>query len=353
MSSSVSHPVSVGIASFGMSGTVFHGPLLLSNPYFRLTAIGVRESKADLGSYSNCYQVHTFEELLSVPEIELVIVNTPHHTHFELALQALEAGKHVVVEKPFTVTVAEAEALLAKAQEKGVLLSTFQNRRYDGDFMTLRQVAQSGMLGRLVDFEAHYDRYRPVVDQVTWKEGNLPGSGILYNLGPHVIDQALQLFGMPHSVSAYIGQTRSQARSDDYYDIRLTYSSGVRAILRSSYLVAHEGPRYVLHGDQGSFVKYGLDPQEQAMKEGIRPGSPGWGEEQPDKWGYLTTYQHGLSIQGRIRTLPGNYPAFYDQMYKAIRLGEPLPVTAEEGLNVVRVIEAAFRSHHEQRAILL
>ncbi len=296
--------------------------------------------------------VRRYEELISDPGVELVIVNTPDRFHFDMASKALAAGKHVVVEKPFTLTALEAEALIAKAAACRRLLTVFQNRRWDGDFMTVRQVVESGRLGKLVEFEAHFDRYRPEVAQNTWKEEGVERGGVLYNLGSHMVDQALQLFGVPRAVTAHLRICRPEAKVYDYYDVRMHYPE-LTVILKSSYLVAEQGPRYILHGMQGSFLKWGIDPQEERLKQGLLPAGERWGEEPESNWGLLHTIWHEADFQEIVHTIPGDYPAFYRNLYAAVRHGEPLAVKPEEALTGIRVLEACLESHKQQKTINL
>ncbi|HYW96090.1 MAG TPA: Gfo/Idh/MocA family oxidoreductase, partial [Bacteroidales bacterium] len=283
-------------------------------------------------------------------DIELIIVNTPDHTHYELTRQALQAGKHVVVEKPFTQTFTEAAELIEMAENNGLVLSVFQNRRWDGDFLTIGQVLQKKLLGRLTEFESHFDRFRNYVKEDTWKEDPATGTGTLYNLGSHMIDQALILFGMPEGVTADIRMMRPGAKVDDSFDLHLRYT-GLKVVVRGGYLVREAGPRYILHGTEGSFLKWGLDPQEETLKQGNLPVGDNWGKEHQDDFGLLNTTIGDLHFRGRIETLPGNYSAYYDNIYRALRHGEALAVTARQGANVIRIIEAAYRSARERRTI--
>lgn len=345
------HPrVNTALLSYGMSGEIFHAPLLHAHPGFNLSWIMERSASRAARRYPAIKTVRSLDDILQDDAVELVVVNTPHDTHYELASRVLEAGKHAIVEKPFVVNTREGEALIRLAEQRNVMLSVFQNRRWDGDFMTVRKVLQSGLLGPLVEFEAHYDRYRPEVDSATWKEGARPGSGILYNLGTHMIDQALALFGKPSSLSAQVSIQRQGGVSPDYYDIRMYYS-GFTAIVKSGYLVREPGPRYVAHGLHGTFTKYGLDPQEQALKDGGIPGTPGWGTEHKHWWGRINTQVADLHIEGAIETLPGNYSGFYDSIYAALREGKQPEVTAEQALRVIRIVECAMESSDQGRTV--
>ncbi len=341
-----------GLASFGMSGKVFHAPLLHHHPQFRMKKIVERTKNEASLLYPNITTVKTFDELLVDNEIELVIVNTPDHTHFDLASRALEAGKHVIVEKPFTQTVEQGEALINLAYKKNLHLSVFQNRRWDNDFLTVKEVIKQGLLGRLVEFESHFDRYRNFIQPGTWKEDASTGTGTLFNLGSHMIDQALCLFGMPEALHADVRILRTNGNVDDSYDLKLYYSD-VKVTLKGSYLVREAGPRYTLHGTLGSFLKYGIDPQEEALKAEKSLNDPNWGRDDESKWGLLNTEINGLHYSGKIETIPGNYLAFYDSIYKTIRHSAPLEVIAEDALNNIKLINAALISNKTKEAVIL
>jgi len=342
--------INVGIASFGMSGKVFHAPLLAANNGYNLVGIVERNRDHSKEKYPNAHIFRSFDELLAFPNIELVIVNTPNEFHYSMGKQALEAGKHVVMEKPFTNTSAEAEELIQIAKQQNRILSVFQNRRWDSDFLTVKKLVHDQLLGRLVNYEAYYDRYRKEVKSGTWKEEEKEGSGILYNLGSHLIDQALILFQNPTSISATLSKQRANSLVYDAYDVILFYpNKHVR--LRSSYLVRELGPRYILHGTNGSFVKHGLDVQEEDLIQGKSINSLDWGHELQKNWGILNTSLNDLHFRGTITSIAGNYSLFYDKLYKAICFGEEVPVKAEEAMNVIRVIEKAYQSHDEKRVV--
>ncbi len=350
-------PISTALLSYGLSGRVFHAPLLNVHPDFEVSKIWRRprpggRSNADiLGKYPDVQVVETMSEILEDPAIELVIVNTPEPTHFEFVHAALSAGKHVVVEKAFTPTVAEADKLIALAKEKGLLLSVYHNRRWDSDFQTVKKVVEDGYLGEVLEYEAHYDRFRPEKKQ-GWKEEQKPGTGILYNLGSHLIDQALQLFGWPEAVFADLRKQRAGVTVPDQFDLMLRYPDR-KAFLRASYLVRIPEPRYRLRGRKGTFMKYGLDPQEDDLNAGKLPLSPDWGTEAEADWGTLSCTLNGLDFEGRITSLQGNYLHFYAGMYQAIRNGQPLPVTAKEARDVIAIIEAAVKSSESGEVVRL
>ena len=348
----MNHKIITGIASFGMSGKVFHAPLLNIHKGFHLKTIVERSKNEASALYPEVEIVSEFDTLLQDKEIELVIINTPDPSHYEMALAAIQAGKHVVVEKPFTQTLKQANSLIEAAMQKGVMLSVFQNRRWDGDFLTVQRVIKNNLLGKLVEFESHFDRFRNFIQPGTWKEKAESGTGMLYNLGSHLIDQALVLFGMPDAVNAEIRIMRPGGVVDDCFDIRLSYSD-VKVTLKASILVRETGPKYFLHGTNGSFIKSGLDVQEEALKAGVIPGTQGWGAEPEKNWGVLNTDVNDLHFKGKIKTVPGNYLAYYDNIYEHIVEGKPLAVKPEQAADTIKIIEAVFKSHELNKTIRL
>jgi predicted dehydrogenase len=344
------NPIKTALLSFGMSGEIFHAPLLSVEPGFELTTVVQRSSDKAKKRYPNIKIAKHVNEIFDDHSIELIVVNTPNESHYQFATQALEAGKHVVVEKPFTVTTQEADRLIELARKKNKLLTVFQNRRWDGDFLTVKSVVENKMVGKAVEFELHYDRYRNYIEANTWKEEQGPGSGILFNLGSHMLDQVLALFGMPLELDARVGIQRPNGKVEDYYDVRMQYKD-FHAIVKSSYLVREATPRYILHGTDGSFIKYGIDPQEQALKDGKIPGAAGWGTEGKEWWGKLNSTISGLHVEGLVETIPGNYTQFYKTLYESIRNGKPLSVKPEESKDVIRLIEACYESNQSRKAV--
>lgn len=344
----MSQRVYVGLIGYGLAGAVFHAPLIRSVPGLRLAAIATRREAQVMTDLSGVAVHPTPEVLIAEPGIDLVVIASPNETHFPLARAALEAGKHVVVDKPFTNTSAEADELIALAARKGRLLSVFQNRRWDADFLTVRRCIEQGLLGEVASYEAHFDRFRPAI-KPGWREQASPGSGILYDLGAHLIDQALVLFGSPRAVTADVLAQRPGARTVDHFHLTLDHGRR-RVIVRSSTLVREPGPRFAVHGDGGSFLKYGIDGQEDALKAGKRPGMPAWGREDPRWFGTLVTAD---GERRTIESLPGCYEAYYEGIAAAILDGAPPPVRAEESRDVIRIIEAAMRSSSERRTIPL
>ena len=339
------------IVSYGMSGSIFHAPLLHAHRGFLLKTILQRNSNSALEKYPYVTVAKTYNELLSDKEIELIVVNTPDKTHFEFASRALDAGKHVIVEKPFTTTVSDGEKLIALAKEKGRLLSVFQNRRWDGDFLTVQKIMQQKLLGRLVEYEAHFDRYRNYI-QDSWKESPEHQTGTLYNLGSHLIDQALVLFGMPEAVYADIRIMRTNGRVDDAFDLKLYYKD-IKVTLKAGYLVREPGPKFLVHGTEGSFVKYGIDPQEEDLKQGRIPDEDGWGTEPESEWGVLNTNINGIHIRKKIETVAGGYIDYYSNIIDVVRKGAELAVKPEEALDVIRIIEASYRSSEKRKLVSL
>lgn len=342
--------VRVGILSYGMSGKVFHCPLLHVNPGFEMKKIMQRSSGDALDRYPYVQIVRRADEIINDPEIDLVLVNTPDHTHFEYTKAALEAGKHVVVEKPFIHEYSEGEILIELARKKKKILTVFQSRRWEGDFLTLKKIIDNGFLGRLVTYEAHFDRFRNFIRD-SWKEKAELKASTLYNLGSHLIDQALLLFGAPEAVYADLRKQRTGSMVDDLFDLNLYYP-GLKVTLKSSYLVREPGPRYMLHGTEGSYVKYGVDPQEEALINGHYPDEPDWGKEPEDNWGILNTTINGLHFRGPVETTPGCYQEFYKLLYEAIVNGKELAVNPEDSLMGIKIIRAAYESDERRSAIL-
>jgi scyllo-inositol 2-dehydrogenase (NADP+) len=341
-------PIPTGLIGYGAAGATFHAPLIAAAEGLHLAAIGSSRSEQIRRDFPEARAYESPKDLLADAAIELVVIATPNESHASLARAALDAGKHVVVDKPFTLAAAEAEALIALAESTGKKLSVFQNRRWDNDFLTVQRLINDGKLGEVVYFEAHFDRFRPEI-KAGWRETETAGSGMLYDLGAHLIDQALVLFGMPVAITADVMRQRADARADDYFHLVLDYGRR-RAVLHASVLVRDPGPRYLVHGDGGSFVKYGIDGQEAALQDGRRPGGDAWGEDHPALFGRFTDADGTSTV---VDTLPGRYTAFYEGVASAIRGNTALPVEAREARDVIRVIEAAQISAKERRTVVL
>ncbi|MFV0591021.1 MAG: Gfo/Idh/MocA family oxidoreductase [Draconibacterium sp.] len=342
--------IKTALASFGMSGQVFHGPLLKVNPGFEVISILERTKEISVKLFPGAKIARTYTEILDNPDVELVVVNTPDALHYSMAKQALEAGKHVVLEKPMTLKSEDAEELISLAKKKDRMLTVFQNRRWDADFRTVQQVMKEAKFGRLVEFESHFDRYRTFIAPDTWKEEGNEYVGVLYNLGSHMVDQAVVLFGMPNAVTAHLKIVRKGGVVFDYYDIRLEYK-GFAALLKCSYLVKVPGPRYTIQGELGTFYKSGIDPQEDLLKAGHLPTGEEWGSEPPEEWGTLVYEDDGEEVEELIESISGNYRLFYENVYDVLRNKADLKVKPEQVADVIRILEACLQSNHEKRTV--
>ena len=341
----------VGLIGYGMAGQVFHAPVIAAVPQLRLAKVVERRGHTSRERYPWVEVVREAAALFEDEAIELVVVATPNSSHFELARQALLADKHVVVDKPFTLASTEAQALIDLARQRNKVVSAFQNRRWDGDFQTVSQIVKQGLLGRLVEYESHFDRFRNTFSpERAWRETAGPGSGVLYDLGPHLIDQARVLFGLPRLVTADIRSQRRAGTADDQFELILHYDE-LKVTLKAGLLVREPGPRFAVHGTEGSFVKYGVDPQEEALKCGRSPQEPGWGLEPAEQWGTLNTQIGGLHFQGKVETARGCYQAYYENVCRAIRGEAELIVKPEEARDTIRIIELAVQSNAERRTV--
>ena len=334
-------PIKTGIAAYGLSGQVFHAPFISAHPGFELTAAVERHNKRIGTDYPGVCSVESFEEMLRIDEIELIVVNTPDATHFDMCRRALEAGKHVIVEKPFVASTSEAETLIEMAEKRGLLLTVYQNRRWDNDFLTVCKIIDSGELGRIVELQSSFQRFRPALAQSAWKEEPGPSRvGITRNLVSHLCDQAVVLFGMPQMLWATLGHLRDGSRIDDYSLAVLLYPQ-LKVVLRASMLVREEAPRFAVHGTKGSYVKFGTDPQEHLLRyEKATPSCSVWCTEQESEWGILNTE----SGRAPYPSVAGNYMRFYDNIYDVIRKGKPTEITPTEMMDDIRILDAIFES---------
>lgn len=342
--------INTALCSFGMSGRVFHAPFLEQHPGFNLYAVWERSKKAVRSLYPNVISFDSYEALLADNAIELVVVNTPTYTHYDFTKAALLAGKHVVVEKAFTVTVAQAEELVQLAKDQNRMLSVFQNRRWDSDFKTVKKIVEEKHLGKIVEAEFHFDRYNLSLSPKAHKENPAPGAGVLHDLGPHIIDQALYLFGMPDALFADIRSLRPSSQVSDYFDILLFYPA-LRVRLKSSYIVKEPLPAYILHGTEGSFVKHRADIQEEALQKGGKPKGKSWGQEPATAKGILHKIGKEGDLREKITTEKGNYMDYYQGIYEALTEGKPVPVSGEDGIAVMRIIESAINSGVQRRVL--
>jgi len=343
--------IEVGLIGFGLAGRAFHAPVIRAVPGLHLAAILQRTGTEAAEEYPDVRIVRSLDELLSISEIRLIVIATPNETHYSFARQCLEAGRDVVVDKPFTTTLEEAVSLVQFAKDANRLLTVYQNRRYDGDFQAVRQILEVGTLGRIVRFETSYDRFRPQLKPGAWRETARPGSGILFDIAPHLIDHALVLFGLPEAVTADVRAERENAAADDAFDITLHYSNGMRAVLRSSILAAAPRPRFVLFGTQASFVKQTFDPQEANLRRGFIPKDTAWGAEPEENWGVLTVPSRDLFERRRIPPANCDYRDYYSNVRDAILGRASLAVTPERALEVMRLLELARASSQKRCTI--
>jgi len=344
--------INTALLSFGMSGRVFHAPFIHLHQDFHLAGAWERSRHAIGEIYPQAKSYATFEAILEDDSIDLIVVNTPTYTHYDYAVRALQAGKHVVIEKAVTTTSAEAQALKALATAQGRQIAVFQNRRWDSDFLTVKQVIESGVLGDLNEVEIHFDRYNLSPSPKQHKEIPNAGAGILKDLGPHAIDQALTLFGMPQALFADLRITRPNSQVDDSFDLLLYYPT-LRVRLKGSYIVKEPIPAYVVHGAKGSFLKPRGDTQEAMLLQGVVPDKADWGSEPATKQGLVNYDKDGVTVREEVGTLQGNYMHFYTGVHDALTRGAPMPVSIDDGINVMKIIEAALASSATRQVIAL
>ena len=338
--------IAVGLIGFGLAGRAFHAPVIRAVPGLRLAAI-LQRSGGEAGKlYPDVRIVRSVEEMLAMSDIRLIVVATPNDTHHPITKQCLAADRDVVVDKPLAATLEEALDLVKFAQERGRLLTVYQNRRYDGDFQAVQQLVASGCLGRIVRFESNYDRFRPQLKANAWRERSGPGTGILFDLAPHLIDHALLLFGLPEAIAADIRAERDNAIADDSFDLTLHYHGSLRALLRATMLAAVTRPRFILHGTSGAYVKHAFDVQEPKLRAGRIPWNEGPSEEeQEENSGVLTLVNaDGATTKHLVPPAPSDYRSYYANV-RDVLLGTGVPaVTPQHALNVMRVLELARES---------
>ena len=327
----VSHSIETGLLAYGTSGRIFHAPFLAAHPCFRLRAVVERHDKRAAEHYPRVISYDTTAALLADAAVELVIVNTPTPTHFELASQALRAGKHVLVEKPVVLTPAEAEALWALAAKMGRQVLAYQNRRYDADFLAVRRVLASGRLGRVFEATFRFDRYKPLLGSKQFKETPGPGAGLLHDLGPHVLDQVISLWGQPLAARKTLGSYRRGTQVDDYFSLELTYPDELHVRVAGGLLIADPPPAFVLHGTQGSYQQPRADTQEAQLLAGRSPADPDFNHPLPHHAGRLTWADE----QGQLRSILepadcSNYLMLFEDVYQSLRHGQPYPVLADD-----------------------
>jgi predicted dehydrogenase len=344
--------VRVGLIGFGLAGRAFHAPVIRAVPGLQLASILERKGTQAHEKYPDVRVARTLEELLSDKQIQLCVIATPNDSHFELTRACLLADRDVVVDKPFTPTLRQSEELVRLAAERGRLLTVYLERRWDGDFSTVRKIVHSGRLGTVVEYECRFDRFRPEPKPDAWRErADQPGAGVLFDLGPHVIDQALVLFGEPQSITASAFCERATSQVDDSFDVCLEYPT-LRAMARARIIAFAPGPHFLIHGTNGSFVKYGTDPQEARLRgedfpQGTDWGAD-WGEEAESLWGTLSLVGEP-SV--KVKTDRGDYRGFYANVRDAIEKKAPLEVTPQQALQTMRAIMLAHKSSRERRTV--
>jgi predicted dehydrogenase len=340
----------LALLGYGFVGRVFHAPLIAHTPGLRLHTIVSSRHDAAAAAYPQARIVADAQQAFADPQIDAVVVATPNQTHAPLALAALAQGKHVLVDKPFTLDVDEAQRVIAQAQRAGRIVSVFQNRRWDGDFLTLRALVEAGTLGEVAEFHSHFDRHRPQVGD-RWREHALPGSGLWFDLGPHLLDQTLQLFGLPEAIQVDLAQQRRGAQAPDYFHAVLRYPR-LRAVLHAGSLVAANGLRFAVHGERGSYLKQGMDTQEAQLRAGLTPAAPQWGED--PLAGQLTLVaDDGSTSAHALQTQRGDYRHCYAGFREAMAGRAPAPVDAAQALAVMRLLELGQRSAAEGRTLAL
>jgi scyllo-inositol 2-dehydrogenase (NADP+) len=349
--------INTAVIGFGLAGQVFHAPFVSAVPGLKLEAIVQRKGDEAAKAYPNTRILRSVEETFTDPTIQLIVVGTPNETHYTLAKQALLAGKHVVIDKPFAATSAEAKELGDLAAARSLILAPFHNRRWDGDFLTVRKLLKEHAVGRLVTYESHFDRFRPLPREATWKEAGNDANGMLFDLGPHLVDQALVLFGIPEGITASVRKDRDDTAIEDAFDITLEYPR-LRAHCRATMLACINAPRFLLHGTKGSFRKYGLDPQEPALVAGAkvpRLGEGDWLAEKEKLWGILAVAPDPADpttvVSSPVKTELGDYRSYYANVRDAINGTAPLDATPEDGYRVIRLLELARQSSAEGRTL--
>lgn len=349
-----SRTLRAGLVGYGFAGQTFHAPVLSAVPGLELAAVASSRPHKVHADWPGVAVVPDAGALVSRSDIDLVVVATPNAQHHPVAKAALEAGKHVVVDKPFTLDVAEARELELLARRNNRVLAVYQNRRFDADYLTLKDVLASGELGRLVYLESHFDRFRPEVRD-RWREQKVPGAGLWVDLGSHLVDQAVQLFGTPDTLQLDTAALRDGAQVEDYFHAVLRYESGphapLRVVLHATTLAAHAAPRYIVHGTRGSFIKHGVDPQEDALRAGQRPPMAGWGAD-PQDGELVVPGSDGGEPQRRVwPTRAGNYLEYYAAVRDAILGNGPNPVPPEQAVALMELLDLGARSAAEGKAL--
>lgn len=333
-------PIKTGLLAFGMSGRIFHAPFLNALPGFSLTAVTERSQKIANKFYPSAKSYNTTDELIDDPELELIIINTPNDTHFKYAQQALMAGKHVLIEKPFATSVADMRELYSLAEKQQRHVMAYQNRRWDSDFESVKSVIESNQLGKLIEVHFRFDRYRPEIEAKAFKELPIPGSGLAYNLGPHLLDQVISLFGKPLQCRKTLAANRNGSQVDDYVFFHLIYGNDLHVYIHASLLVARQLAAFVIHGAKGSYIKKRTDIQEEQLGKGINPLDENYGVEIPGSEGELTLMKaNGQNETVKVPSIKGNYAQLFEAVYQQIRNNELYPIKPEHILWQMEILE--------------
>lgn len=348
----MSRLIHTGIIGFGLSGKVFHAPFIHTHPGFHLSAIVERNHHHSKEQYPYVSVLGNYRQLLDDDCIELIVIATPNSFHFPMAKECMLAGKHVVIEKPFTTTSQEADELISISRESGKKLLVYHNRRWDGDFLTVRKLVEQDVLGNIVHYEAHFDRFSPDLKPDAWRNESIPGGGNLFDLGSHLIDQAMVLFGKPEAVRAEIKAERPESQVDDFFELELFYPE-LSVLLKAGMLVKKPGPRYFVQGSDAIFTKYGIDPQEESLKAGEMPDLENWGVEKPDCYGKIELNNNADEKLQVVQTENGNYMGFYDNVYEVLLKNKPMEVKPQQARDVIFIIEKAFESSVNNSVIRL
>lgn len=330
-----------GLMAYGMSGKVFHAPFIDAHPGFKLHAVTERNQKKAEADYPGIISYSSIDDLLADEKIELIIINTPNYTHFDYAQKALNAGKHILVEKPFAASAAEAKEILELAKKVGKHVLFYQNRRWDSDFTAVKEVIQSGKLGKLSEVHFRYDRYRSTIGVKSFKEEPIAASGLLYDLGPHLLDQAISIFGKPDAFHKILGKNRVGTQVDDYFSIHLSYPDSVNVFVHSNMMVVDALPAFVINGTNGSLHKVRADSQEEQLLKGMKLTDPAYGFEAAGTEGKLTVIDaEGNKTKTDIPSLRGSYLPLFEAVFQTIRNNVPYPVTEEQVITQLEILEA-------------
>ncbi|MBB6273435.1 putative dehydrogenase [Pedobacter cryoconitis] len=334
--------ITTGLMAYGMSGKIFHGPFLTAHPGFKLHAVTERNQKNAEKDFTGITSYDNIEDLLNDQSIELIIINTPNYTHYDYAKQALNAGKHILVEKPFTATSDQAVEIFELAESLDKKVFVYQNRRWDSDFETVKNIVKSNKLGKLSEVHFRFDRYKASIGIKSFKEeSGVAASGLQYDLGPHLVDQAISLFGQPDSFHKILGRNRENTQVDDFLSIHLSYPDSLNVFVHSNMMITDIQPSFVLHGRNGSFIKDRADVQEEQLLKGIKPNEPGFGIEAKGKEGKLTLIdKNGDRTERLIPSKPASYISLFEAVYQSLVNDKPFPVLQEEILEQIEILEA-------------